>query len=348
MRLTGSEPSGDCMTIPNFFGPQFKQYFCFFARGLELNSISLFGGEFRGSSAPVVSRPPGVEGFLPISALISLKYWLQRGIVNNIHPSGLFIFVAILLISMLMKKAFCSWMCPIGTLTESLWMLGERMFGRNLHVPRWTDYLFRSVKYLILGFFVYLIGSMDVGSLRTFIESSYNGMADVKMYLFFANISSTALWSILVLILLSVVMKNFWCRYLYPYGGLLGLLSVLSPLKVTRQVSTCIACKLCTKSCPSGINIHAVKKAWSDECTACYRCVDACPVKNMLDVRVAQNSRPLPSWVFGSLVMGVFIALTDLSIITGKWKHSIASDEYGTRFKELETSAYEHFGARGR
>ena len=301
-----------------------------------------------GGSAPVVSRPPGVEGFLPISALISLKYWLQSGIVNNIHPSGLFIFIAILLISMLMKKAFCSWMCPIGTLSESLWMLGERMFGRNLHVPRWIDYLFRSVKYLILGFFVYVIGSMDVGNLRTFIESPYNRMADVKMYLFFANISSTALWSILVLILLSVVMKNFWCRYLCPYGGLLGLLSILSPLKVMRQATNCIDCELCTKSCPSGINVHTVKKVWSDECTACYRCVDACPVKNTLDVRVAQNSRPLPSWVFGSLVMGVFIALTGLSIITGKWKNSISSDEYRTRFKELETPAYEHFGARGR
>ncbi len=301
-----------------------------------------------GNSASVVSRPPGVEGFLPISALISLKYWLQTGIIDNIHPSGFFIFIAILLISILMKKAFCSWMCPIGTMSESLWMLGERMFSRNLHLPRWIDYLFRSLKYLILGFFVYMIGSMDVGSLRTFIESPYNRMTDAKMYLFFADISSTAFWTILVLVLLSLAVKNFWCRYLCPYGGLLGLLSVLSPLKVTRQASTCIDCELCTKSCPSGINVHAVKNVWSDECTACYKCVDACPVKNTLDLRVAQNSRPLPSWVFGSLVAGVFIALTGLAMITGKWQNSISSDEYWIRFKELETPAYEHFGARGR
>ncbi|MCX6143854.1 MAG: 4Fe-4S binding protein [Ignavibacteriales bacterium] len=73
-----------------------------------------------GNSASAVSRPPGVEGFLPISSLISLKYWLQTGVINNIHPSGLFIFLAILLVSFLMKKAFCSWMCPVGTLSESL------------------------------------------------------------------------------------------------------------------------------------------------------------------------------------------------------------------------------------
>jgi polyferredoxin len=276
-----------------------------------------------------------------------MKYWLQTGVVNNIHPSGLFIFIAILLVSFLMKKAFCSWMCPVGTLSESLWLIGEKLFGRNLRLPRWIDVPLRSLKYLILGFFVYVVGTMDVGSLRTFIESPYNRMADVKMYLFFANISSTALWSILVLIVVSVVVKNFWCRYLCPYGGLLGLLSILSPLKIIRQSTTCIDCELCTKSCPSGINVHALNRVWSDECTACYKCVDACPVKNTLDVRVAHQSRPLPSWVFGTLVTGVFIAIFGLATIMGKWQNSISSDEYKLRFKELETPAYEHFGARG-
>ncbi|MCX6143855.1 MAG: hypothetical protein NTZ35_11605 [Ignavibacteriales bacterium] len=90
-------------------------------------------------------------------------------------------------------------------------MCGERRFGRNLRLPRWMDYPLRSLKYLILGFFVYVIGTMDVGSLRAFIESPYNRMADVKMYLFFADISSTAVWTILVLILFSVAVKNF-CR----------------------------------------------------------------------------------------------------------------------------------------
>jgi polyferredoxin len=300
-----------------------------------------------GIGASAVNRPPGVEGFLPISSFISLRYWLQSGIINNIHPSGLFVFIAILLIGLLMKKAFCSWMCPIGTLSESLWMLGERLFGRNIRLPRWVDYPLRSLKYLILAFFAFVIGSMELGDLRAFIESPYNKMADVNMYLFFANISSTALWPILVLVLLSVVVKNFWCRYLCPYGGLLGLLSVLSPLKITRQSSTCIDCELCTKSCPAGLKVHVAKRVWSDECTACYKCVEACPVKNTLDVRVAQSSRPLPSWIFGTLVTGVFIAIVGLAMITGKWQNSISGDEYKSRFQELDTPAYEHFGARG-
>ena len=314
--------------------------------GIEFHVFVRWG--LSADSASVANRPPRVEGFLPISALISLKYWPQTGIINNIHPSGLFILIAILLMGLLMKKAFCSWMCPIGTLSESLWILGERLFGRNLRLPRWIDYPLRSVKYLILIFFVYVIGSMDVGSLQAFIESPYNRMADMKMYLFFANISSFALWTIVVLVLLSVAVKNFWCRYLYPYGGLLGLLGFLSPLKVTRQTATCVDCELCTKARPSGINVYAVKMVWSDECTACYRCLEACPVKNTLNVSVAKNPKPIPSWIFGSLVAGVFVAFTGLAMLTGNWRNSISSDEYMKRFKELETPAYEHFGARGR
>ncbi len=300
-----------------------------------------------GNNSAIVSRPPGVEGFLPISALMSLKYWLQTGIINNIHPSGLFIFCALLLISFLMKKAFCSWMCPIGTLSESLWMLGERIFGRNRRLPQWLDYPLRTLKYLILAFFAYVTETMDVGGLRAFIDSPYNRMADVKMYLFFANISFFAVWTILVLVVLSVAIKNFWCRYLCPYGGLLGLISVLSPLKVTRQTSTCIDCELCSKACPSGINVHSVKRVWSDECTACYMCIEVCPVKNTLEIKAAKDLKPIPSWVFGSLLAGVFVGVIGLAMLTGNWHNSISHEEYQKRFKELNAPAYEHFGARG-
>ena len=110
-----------------------------------------------GGTERFVSRPPGVEGFLPISALISLKYWLMTSIINTVHPSALFILLAIIVASVVLKKSFCSWLCPIGTLSESLWLLGEKIFGKNIHLPRWLDYPLRSLKYLLLSFFVWAI-----------------------------------------------------------------------------------------------------------------------------------------------------------------------------------------------
>ena len=76
------------------------------------------------------SRPPGVEGFLPISALISFKYWILTGIINDIHPSGLVIFIIILILGIFLKKSFCAWICPVGLISESLWQLGEKIFKK--------------------------------------------------------------------------------------------------------------------------------------------------------------------------------------------------------------------------
>ena len=66
---------------------------------------------------PTVTRPPGIEAFLPISSLISLKYWMATGIINPIHPSELVILLMALVTAVLIKRGFCSWVCPFGLLT---------------------------------------------------------------------------------------------------------------------------------------------------------------------------------------------------------------------------------------
>ncbi len=289
------------------------------------------------------SRPPGVDGFLPISSLMSLKYWMETGIINNIHPSGLFIFVAILALGLLLKKAFCSWLCPVGTISESLWRFGQKVFKRNFAAPKWLDYPLRSLKYLLGGFFVYSIWQMDASALKAFIYSPYNKVADVKLYLFFVNISTFALTTVLILAVLSVFVKNFWCRYLCPYGAFLGVLSFLSPLKITRQKSTCIDCELCTKACPAGIKVHKATRVWSDECMSCLECVAVCPVIDTLDMRVSKDSRPVPTWVFGTLVVGVFVAVTGLAMLTNHWHNGITRDEYARRIQNIDSPLYQHF-----
>lgn len=294
--------------------------------------------------AEFVERPPGVEGFLPISALMSVSYWAQSGIINNIHPASIFILLAIIAVSVLLKKAFCSWLCPVGTLSESLWLLGQKIFRKNLPVTPWLDYPLRSLKYLLLFYFAYAVFSMDAQALANFIYSPYNKVADIKMYLFFAEISSFALWTILILAGLSVVIKNFWCRYLCPYGALLGIASFFSPLKITREKSTCIDCELCTKACPASIKVHKVGRVWSDECMSCMLCVEACPVKDTLVMKSSRTSaKPIPSWVFGTLIAGVFAGVTGLAMLTGNWQNGISRQEYERRFKELNAPVYQHF-----
>ena len=57
-----------------------------------------------------VARPGGVEGWLPIAALMNLKFLIGTGHVQGSHAAGMFILIAFLLISVLLRKAFCGWL----------------------------------------------------------------------------------------------------------------------------------------------------------------------------------------------------------------------------------------------
>ena len=68
-----------------------------------------------GGAGLKVPHPDGVEGFLPIGALTSLKYWLVTGRVHPAHPAAMFILIGAIAASAVFKKSFCGWICPDRT-----------------------------------------------------------------------------------------------------------------------------------------------------------------------------------------------------------------------------------------
>ncbi len=310
--------------------------------GIEFHHFVRWG--LSGGAEPYVDRPPGVEGFLPISALIGLKHWLATGAVNPVHPAALFILMAIVLVSIAVKKAFCSYLCPVGTFSEYLWRFGQAVYGRNLLLPRWLDFPLRSLKYLLLLFFLWAIVRMDAPTVTAFVHSPYNKVADIKMYLFFAHLSGLALKVLVALAVLSLLIKNPWCRFLCPYGALLGIAGWPSPFKITRTKESCIDCQLCTRACPSNIRVHTSSRVWSDECTSCMECVAVCPVKGTLDVRV--RDRAISTRALAMVVVGVFLSVTGVAMATDHWRNGISRAEYLQRFARLDSPMVQH--ARGR
>ena len=249
----------------------------------------------RGETGLYVSRPAGVEGWLPIAGLMNSRYLLLTGHVPSIHPAAMFLFLAFLLMSLLLKKAFCAWLCPVGTLSEVLWKLGQKIFGRNLRLPRWADLPLRGLKYLLLGFFVFVIGGMSAAALTSFMQTPYGLVADVKMLNFFRDMGTTAALVLFLLVLLSMLVQNFWCRYLCPYGALLGLVSLLSPVKIRRDPEACIDCAKCAHACPAALPVDRLVKIRSAECSACMICVAACPAQDALQFSLPPRPATAPA-----------------------------------------------------
>ena len=287
-----------------------------------------------GGSATSVARPAGVEGWLPIAALMNLKYLLLTGHVPTLHPAGLFLLISFLAMSFLFRKAFCSWLCPVGTLSEYLWQLGRKLFRRNFHLPVWLDAFLRGLKYLLLGFFVWAVSSMAVDELAAFMNSPYGVIADVKMLNFFRHIGQTGAIILGVLAVASLFIQNFWCRYLCPYGALLGITSLISPARIRRNPETCIDCAKCAKACPSNLPVDRLVTIKSAECTGCLECVAVCPAKDTLNLSFPAIPKLVPSapristWAMAAGIAVLFFGIVGFAKTSGYWDSHVSNATY--------------------
>jgi polyferredoxin len=274
-------------------------------------------------------RPAGVEAFLPISGLLGVKDWLLNGTINQVHPAAVVIFLVAIAVSLLLKRSFCSWICPVGTLSELFWKSGFSILRRNIRAPASLDIPLRGLKYLLLAFFlVSILWRMPAGAVAGFIYSDYHKVADVRLLDFFMHLSGTPLVVILFLTVISIPIRNAFCRYLCPYGALLGLASSCSPLKVSRNSSTCVSCGVCNQFCPSYLPVMEKQRIHSPECIGCWRCISNCRAAGALEMKLPGSRIAIGGLLFAVLVVLIFWGGTMVGKVTGNWQNAISPAEY--------------------
>jgi polyferredoxin len=178
-------------------------------------------------------------------------------------------------------RVWCGWFCPLGAILE--------LYGRVGRVIRWQR--LRELKYVVL-FTVLLMAAF--GSLAflyfepiTILVRGLSGLVKpVVDYLGLEEPEGFALSQIgwlfalplLIVLVLNLIERRFWCRYLCPLGALVGLGSKFSWVKRRVNQMSCVQCGDCAKSCTMGA-ISPDRDFTSDpaECIMCMDCAAPCP-----------------------------------------------------------------------
>ena len=235
---------------------------------------------------------------------------LANLLASRTFVKGMGLALVVVVLTLVVGRAWCGWICPFGTLLDLFSLSNWR--GKRAPPPE----SWRGVKYFLLftTLFAALFGNLTLLIfdpltilVRTFTVSLWPVLdrivtfAEASMYRVPALRDSVSTFDRLVrpallpqlpidfrgqvlfgaifiaIVLLNLFAERFWCRYLCPLGGLLGLLSKAAIIH--RQVgSECKGCVICTRSCPTG-TIQPDQGYSSDpgECTMCLECLDDCP-----------------------------------------------------------------------
>jgi len=218
----------------------------------------------------------------------ALAFLLSLYAILNFAPNKYFMLIvlaAILGISLLLRTVFCGWICPMGTLFDLIRELGKKIGNFSVMRPinnpykKWVkknksvlNKIDRYSRYFRYAFFLWILQSIFLG-IASIKSEGERGIMSV-------------LYVVIAMLILGLFIERSWCKYICPVGAFLGLVSKLSPTKISRNEETCINCTLCSKVCPMNIDVANKKFVKDIDCQTCLKCVDACPVDNALALKI--------------------------------------------------------------
>jgi ferredoxin len=80
------------------------------------------------------------------------------------------------------------------------------------------------------------------------------------------------------LVTLSAIGGRLFCNTLCPVGGILSLPAARSLMRVTIEDESCIRCGACEHVCKAGCIDSAAKHVDTARCVTCFNCLSVCPV----------------------------------------------------------------------
>lgn len=141
-----------------------------------------------------------------------------------------------LMVALVWGRGFCAGVCPHGAIQDL-------MLVKPLQVPGWLDEILRVLPWIYLAVAVLLAATGGA-----FIICKFDPFVGIFRL---AGPRSMILTGAALLVLAMFVGRPY-CRYLCPYGALLGVAARLAKWRPTVTPDTCTQCRLCESSCPFG------------------------------------------------------------------------------------------------
>jgi len=261
-----------------------------------------------GNSLPTFScgynrKASGICYFLPLQHQLS-QPWSQLFSKEGLTVLGGF--GLMLLWFAVLNKAWCGYICPLGTIQD--WITGLRK-QLGIRYSTYTDEQFNKlklIKYVLL--LVTIFGPLAIGGHllshdwatpfckicpARMIMPVFNG--DFSQWL--VDFSSTGKMVLTALgmfftglfLMGSFLKKRFFC-FFCPMSALLFIFSKLSLFKLKKEGSKCTVCGDCYRVCDMQIKPIAddveSTDILKDDCILCLKCVSSCPEQGALRVDV--------------------------------------------------------------
>jgi ferredoxin len=200
--------------------------------------------------------------------------------------------LAVIVLTILLGRFFCSWICPFGSIHHfiSYLSLRQKSVAKRIELNRYRKT--QCVKYIIL--LILLIAaavplgtsvSLQIGLLDPIplVSRSFSLMLlpiadNFSNTIFVSRRFYDGAWLIgsifLAAVLLNFAVPRFYCRFTCPLGALFGVLDRFALWRIGRKGDQHRNCKLCEKNCHGGC--EPAGKIRIAECVLCFNCIDEC------------------------------------------------------------------------
>jgi ferredoxin len=241
-----------------------------------------------------------------INILISLQFipsLLKYNDIGTIAAAG---FIAVIILTFLTGRTYCSFLCPLGIGMDLFSRIGGKIkkkfrrygFKKPFTIIRYTLLAATVVVTLVWGIYfltlldpysifgrfmtylgkpvVIVLNNFTAGILHKFDAYTLDHITIKGFHLL--TYSIPVLFFILIGFL-SLAKGRLYCNMICPVGTLLGLFSKVSILRIKFDEDKCTRCGRCSVRCKSSCIDSLQHKVDVSRCVDCFNCVDICQEK---------------------------------------------------------------------